>query len=107
MALLKEVLNLLTPEQSNRALLVIFFMFIGMALEMFGIGLILPDITIFLDADTIRGYFDFEAYSDFQIIAFFLSLLMLAFLIKTFYLLFLAWRQSSFSFRIGAEIAED
>ena len=55
MALLKEVLNLLTPEQSNRALLVIFFMFIGMALEMFGIGLILPAITILLDADTIRG----------------------------------------------------
>lgn len=81
-------------------------MFIGMVLEMFGIGLILPTITVLLDTDSIRDFLQLEAYSDFQIIAFFLSLLMLVFFIKTVYLLFLAWRQSSFSFRIGAEIAE-
>ena len=106
MSILNRVISLLPIRQKKKIHWLIFLMFIGMVLETFGIGLILPAITAVLDIQQIRTYMPLGEFSDFEIIVFFMSSLMLVFFIKTFYLLFLTWIQSKFSFNTAAMISE-
>ena len=102
----KEVLGLLSLEQKRSSLVLLFLMLLGVILEMLGIGLILPAVSSVLDTDSVRSYIPFEETSDFEIIALFMSLLVFAFLIKTIFLVFLSWRQASFSFNTGAYLSK-
>ena len=102
----KEVLDFLTMDQKRSALALLFLMLIGVFLEMLGVGLILPAVSSILDTDSLRHFMAFEGTSDFEIILICMSLLVFSFLVKTFFLIFLSWRQASFSFKTGAYLSK-
>ena len=106
MTILKRVFSLLPLEQKRKVPLLLLLMVIGMILETLGIGLILPAISALLDTSQVRYYFPLSNFSDFEVIAIFLILLIGIFSLKTIYLVFLTWKQSSFSFSTAAKISE-
>lgn len=106
MKILTDVLVFFSPEQKRSFVVLLFLMLCGVFLEMLGIGLILPSVSAVLDTDSVRGYINFKETSDFEIIALFMSLLVLSFLIKTIFLVFLSWKQASFSYNTGAYLSK-
>ena len=106
MLILKQVYKFLSKRQKLKAAQLLTLMIVGMLLEMFGIGLILPAVSAVLDTNQVRNYLPLSDYTDFEIILYFMLSLSLVFFIKTFFLLFLTWTQAKFSFRTGANISE-
>mgnify|MGYP000433287792 CR=1 FL=1 len=106
MKILTDVLDFFSPEQKRSFVVLLFLMLCGVFLEMLGIGLILPSVSVVLDTDSVRGYINFKETSDFEIIALFMSLLVLSFLIKTIFLVFLSWKQARFSYNTGAYLSK-
>ncbi len=91
----------LLPYQKKYLMLLIFFMFIGMFFEIFGISLIIPLITILVSDDFSNiKYFEYFGINNFEKISLLYigtSIIFIVYLIKSIFLLFLLWQQSNFA----------
>jgi len=109
---LKKINYLLDKKEKKRVLLLVFFLFIGMIFEIVGLGSILPAMSLILNQDIsetypeIGGYLaQFENLSQSFILFFGLIILVLIFLCKSFFLVFLSWKQASFSTGFSASLS--
>ena len=98
-----KVLFLLSNSQKKKIIFIIFFMFISLLVELFGLGLIIPIITIFIDYDSIQNYktlsYIFKYFgepSQFTLIISSIIFIFTFFLIKTITVSFILFQQMKF-----------
>lgn len=107
------MLALLTPAQRRKALALLVLMLVGMVLETFGLGLILPAIALLLENDVAVTYPRLRPLLDAlgnptqsQLIIGGLVVLVSTYLLKALFLVFLAARQMRFVFDVQAQISQ-
>lgn len=112
-ASLKGLWSLLTAEQRRGAFAILGLMLIGMALEILGIGLIIPALALMTHPDWIRNYPALRHIatslgnpSQEQLVVAGMLVLVVVSIVKTLFLAFVAWRQAGFVFAFQAAISQ-
>ena len=110
---LKKINFLITKRQRKGLVILIFLLFAGMIFELFGLGILLPVLTIITDPNLIdtniylvkfAEIFELEKHSDF--IMFALISLIVFYLIKTVFLVILSFIQNRFLSNVISETAK-
>lgn len=109
----KKAWYLLTAEQCRNANILFGLMFIGMILEMLGIGLIIPALILITQSDLAEKYPVIVPWlelignpsHEWLVIAGMLTLVTIYF-IKTFFIIFITWWQTRFVFDIQAHLSQ-
>ena len=111
--LVRKMLTLLTPAQRRTAVMLLGLMVVGMVLETFGLGLILPAIALLLDNDVAVMYPRLQPVlaalghpSQSQLVAGGLGVLVAIYVLKALFLGFLAARQMRFVFDVQAQLSQ-
>ena len=111
---LKKINFLITKRQRIGLVILTFLLFIGMFLEIFGLGILIPTISIILDPEitdktpfilTIRNFF--SELSDLSFALLFLGALVFVYLIKSVFIVFLTNKQNRFLNDIVAYISNN
>lgn len=109
----RKIWDLLNSTERRSAVLLLGLMFIGMALETLGVGLIIPAIAFFTQSDYANNYPSLQPLlvelgnpSQKVLVIVGMLVLVAVYLIKTIFLAFLAWRQMSFAFGVQAQISQ-
>ena len=104
---------LLTPAERRDAMVLLVLMMVGMLLETLGVGLIIPAITLMMQADLVARYpviasiFGFLGKtSQAELIAAAMLGLVGVYLVKNIFLAFLIWRQTNFAFDAQAALSQ-
>lgn len=112
MNFVQKLLYILTPVQKKQLKVLAFLLFIGMLFEMAGLGVLLPTLTIIMDENIATTYPKAVYITNLlgnpthkQLIIFGMTFLFLVYLIKSVFLTYLNWRQSSFSAKLSADIS--
>ena len=113
MGALRKIIEILTPEERRGAMLVLAFMLVGMLLEMLGIGLFIPAISLLMQGDLAARYpalAPFLAYlgnpGQKTLIRGAMLVLIAIYFIKSSYLAFLAWWQTRFAYRLQRRLSQ-
>ena len=110
---LKKINFLITKRQRKGLVILIFLLFVGMIFELFGLGILLPVLTIITDPSLIEtniylvkiaDIFELEKHSDFILFA--LITLVVFYLIKTIFLIILSFIQNRFLSNVISETAK-
>ena len=109
---IKKINFLITRRQRLGLVLLAILLLIGMLMEVFGLGILLPAITLILDPEVINKneYFGFiSSYlgldNHLEFVFYFLGLVLFIYLIKTVFLVFLTFKQNRFLNNINAYIS--
>ena len=109
---LYKILKILKKEQRKRFYLILFCLFIGMILEAFGIGIILPVLNIILSPENLKRidwlnnfFISINLIEDQQIIIFSLGLMVGVYFFKSMYLVLLTFYQNRYVSFISSEIS--
>ena len=102
MKTLKKINQLIQRNQKKELFIILFFLFIGMLLEMAGIGLLIPAINFFMNPETFEKYKHFlpifiSSISRKNLVVYFFSSIIAFYLIKSIFLIYLSYRQSKFT----------
>ncbi len=109
---LKKINYLLTKSQKKSLINLSLLLIVGMFFEVFGLGIIIPLITVILDPElvnnsyhisTIKNFFGDITHEQFLLIS--LLSIIVVYLVKTFFLIFLAFRQNSFLSKLYAQLS--
>jgi ABC-type multidrug transport system fused ATPase/permease subunit len=109
---LKKLNFLLTKRQRTALMALSLLLFLGMILEIFGLGVLIPGISILLDPLAFEKYpvlskltlfFGLETQN--QFIVFSLAMILLIYFVKTIFLVILSFKQNSFLSRLSAYIS--
>lgn len=106
-SLLKIAWHVQEPEEKKAASVLFFLMLLGMILECLGIGIILPILSLLLDEKLLGKYPEFARIvqlignpSHEGLIVVLFGVLLMMFFLKNLFLLYLAWRQSTFAYSV-------
>jgi len=109
---LKKINFLITRRQRLGLVLLAMLLLLGMVMEVFGLGILLPAITLILDPDIINKNEYFGSISDYlgldshlEFVFYFLGIILFIYLIKTLFLIFLTFKQNRFLNNINAYIS--
>ena len=109
---LVKVFKILSKKQRKRFYLILFCLFVGMILEAFGIGIILPVLNIVVSPESLKQYVwlnDFfnsiSLINNQQIIIFALILLIGVYFFKSLYLVLLSYYQNRYISFISSQIS--
>ena len=109
---LNKVFELLSREQKKTLYLILIFMFIGMILEAFGIGIILPVLNVIVSPESLKQinwvndfFISINLTQEQDIIVFSLSLLIGVYFFKSLYLVVLNYFQNRYISNILANIS--
>ena len=114
MSLLKKLNFLITKRQRKGLAILTFLLFVGMILEVFGLGILIPAISLLLDPEMIgknsiisiiKSFLPDFSHQNF--ISFFLGAVVLLYFIKSFFLVFLIHKQNRFLSNIIAYISNN
>ncbi len=109
MSLLKKLYQLLSVHQKRQALSLLLMMVVGMVLEMLGVGLVLPALSILTGSDGAQRYLpeSWLLYLPDQHSAVIAGagLLVMIYLLKAVFLSVLAFVQMRFAFRVQEEVS--
>lgn len=108
-----KIRDLLTPDERLSATVLFAIMLIAMLLETLGIGLIIPVMTLMMQADLVDKY-RVIAYllgflgkpSQEELIIIVMLGLVGIYLIKNFFLAFLIWKQTNFAFDVQENLSQ-
>ena len=109
---LKKLNFLLTKRQRTALMVLSLLLFLGMILEIFGLGVLIPGISILLDPLAFEKYpillqltFFFGLETQNQFIVFSLAMILLIYFVKTIFLVILSFKQNNFLSRLSAYIS--
>lgn len=100
---LKKINFLITKSQRKGLAILTFLLFVGMIFEVFGLGILIPTLSIILDPEfidktplllTIRNYFPYVSDKNFTY--FFLIFIVLVYFLKSLFMIFLLFKQNRF-----------
>lgn len=113
MMTLRKLLSLLDARQRRGGLAVLIAMIIGMIFEMFGIGLVLPVITLMTSPDAIHNFAGGTAVLSLlgnptqqQLVVWGVIALAVLIAVKNTYIVGLSWFQSKFVFTLHASLSQ-
>ena len=98
---LKKINFLITKRQRKGLVILTLLLFVGMILEVFGLGILIPRLSILLDPEMIektqltsslRGFFSEFSHQEFYFYS--LSSYVVVYLLKTYFLVFLTYKQN-------------
>lgn len=111
---LKKINFLITKRQRKGLVILTFLLFIGMVLEVFGLGILIPAISIILDAETIEKSAFISSirdllsdYSNQSFTFLFLGAIVLVYFIKSTFIVLLTHKQNRFLTNITAYISNN
>ena len=111
---IKKINFLVTKRQRKGLIILTLLLFIGMFLEIFGLGILIPGLSIVLDPEMIektpliksfRSYF--YSFSDQGFIVLFLIFIIVVYFLKSFFILFLNYKQYKFLSNLIANITNN
>lgn len=104
---------LLNNSQKKQLIYLFFLLLIGMFFEVLGIGILIPILSLLMDSNIGNKYPNLLPFlkmigspSQFTLVIYGMSFLVIIYLSKTFFLMYLSWKQSSFSANLSASISE-
>ena len=107
-----KIRYLLSANQERQIIILGALMIVGVLFEMLGLGALIPALGLILDPKIINNYsFLNKMYthlgnpSQLQIVLFGLIILIIIYIIKALFLIYLSWRQSKFSSDLSADLA--
>ncbi len=110
---LSRILSLLTQVEKRKAWFLLLLMFVGMLLETMSIGLVVPLIGLMMQDDIVVKYpavspvlTYFNNPSQTELIVAAMAFLIFIYLIKSGFLAFSIWRQTSFAYKLQGRISE-
>lgn len=108
---LKKLRYIFTPYQKRQLLILAILLFMGMIFEMVGLGVLIPALSIILNPEIGKEYPSLKPLLEFlgnpsqlQLVYYGMSLMIFVYILKTFFLIYLGWRQSKFSSSLGASL---
>ena len=109
---LKKINFLITKRQRKGLVILTLLLFIGMILEVFGLGILIPALTILLDPNMIEtnslvtfGRSFFLEYSNQNFLFIVLGTIVTVYFLKSLFLVFLTHKQNRFLSNITAYIS--
>lgn len=109
---MKKIYDLLDPAFRKRAVILLILMFVGIIVELLGLGMILPLLSILSTDDMANAHPQFVPILDFlgnptqkELIFIALGTLVGIYLFKGFFLVFLAWYQTSFAYSLSSHLS--
>ena len=110
---LKQINKILNQNQKKRMFILFFMLLVGMIFEVLGIGLLLPIITSIINPEKIMGYsiikdlvLFLNIKSEVEFVKYSLLFLILVYLIKSIYLLFLSYFQNNFISKLTVDTSD-
>ena len=110
--MLEKIKFIIPVIYKNKTLKIFLFLILSMILEAFGLGLLLPLVTVILDSEVIN---DFPIVADFlfslgiiehnQIISFFMIFFVIIYTIKTGTLVYISWILADYSQGLSAQLS--
>ncbi len=113
MRTINKIFQLLSKRQRIEAYVLFFLLLLGMLFEMIGLTIILPFLGAIADQDSfVKSFFyenllsklNFNSYN--ELIYFMLFMLILIYIVKSAFLIFLSWKQLNFSQSISRDISK-
>lgn len=108
-----KIIYLLNKKQKKNLIFLLLFMILGALLETFSIGLVLPALTLALDAERFNEFAVLTTLADVmnwsersERITGVMIIILLIYIIKTAFLIFLAWMQAGFAQGVRAEVSQ-
>jgi ABC-type bacteriocin/lantibiotic exporter with double-glycine peptidase domain len=112
MSLIQKLNYLLSLNQKRQLIILAVLLLIGILFEMVGLGVLIPAFGFMLKSDIGKEYPVLQPYLDslgnptqLQLVMFGMSILVLVYLVKAIFLVFLSWRQSKFSAELSADLS--
>lgn len=109
---LKKINSLLTKRQRKGLIVLTLLLFLGMILEVFGLGILVPALSILLDPENSKNLVLISKIkeflpktSDFDFSIYFLLFIVLIYFIKSLFLVFLGYKQNRFLTNITAYVS--
>ena len=110
--ILKKINFLITKGQRKRLIVLVFLLFVGMILEIFGLGILIPILSLLLNPENIDNEFSLIFIKDFlpevsyqTFVLIFLSFILTVYLVKSLFLVYLNHKQNRFLANLTAEIS--
>jgi len=111
---LKQLKVILNRHQKIKLLLLSILLFIGMILEVFGLGLVFPVLSIIEDPNKIYNFYFlgflfefFRRFNEKELVYLLLVSILLLYLIKSIFLIILNFKQNRFIFNLSATISNN
>jgi ABC-type multidrug transport system fused ATPase/permease subunit len=110
---LSRILSLLTQVEKRKAWFLLLLMFAGMLLETMSIGLVVPLIGLMMQDDIaikypvispVLAYFNNPSQTELIVAA--MAFLIIIYLIKSAFLAFSIWKQTSFAYKLQGRVSE-
>ena len=112
MKLLNKINFLITPKQRKKLIILSLFIFIGMILEIVGLSILIPILSILLEPETYQNnflilniYSFLPDLSQQNLIFLFLSFIVFVYILKSAFMVFLTYRQNKFLSNISADLS--
>ncbi|SFN29814.1 ABC-type multidrug transport system, ATPase and permease component [Formivibrio citricus] len=113
MGLVHKLFSLLDSQQSRAAAALLLLMLIGMVLETFGVGLVVPILALIADPSAMARYPSVQKIMSVtgmagqaQLVGACMLAMVAVYFVKAFFLAFLAMRQARFVFTLEAALSE-
>lgn len=107
---LSKFLYLLSSDQKKSLIIVFIFLVFGTILEMIGIAILLPLLSIFSGAnnfDFTKYFFNEHNIASEKLILYLVTIIVSFYLLKFLFLVFLSWRQSDFITSLSYKLTSD
>ena len=112
MSFFRKTIYLLTAKQKRQLIGLSALLFVGFLFEMLGLGIIIPALKIILDSQISAKYPILKPFLDFwgnpsqaQLAVGVMVTIVLLYIVKAFYFIFMAWHQSNFSANLYKNIS--
>ena len=110
MTLIKQLNYILSKSDKKEIKIITFLMFIGMILEMGGIGILLPTISFFTDSNVFTKYSIYfpESIKNIehtQLLMLGFSIIIIFYIVKSLFLIYLSYRQSKFTAELSVSLS--
>lgn len=111
--MLSRTLSLLTQVEKRKAWFLLMLMFVGMFLETISIGLVIPLMGLMMQDDIaikypaispVLAYFNNPSQTELIVAA--MAFLIIIYLIKSAFLAFSIWKQTSFAYKLQGRVSE-
>ena len=107
---IKKIRSIFPKHQKKALLILSFLVLVGMFLEIFSLGIIIPILTILVDPDQTFemlnniSIMDVSMYNYNEVLFFFLVLILITYILKTFFLVYMTYKQNKIIEGLGAYI---
>jgi ABC-type multidrug transport system fused ATPase/permease subunit len=111
MKISNQLIFILNNKQKKEIFILAILLFIGMIFEMGGIGILLPVISFFINPDVYAKYshympFYLQKMSHSNLLLAGFSFIIFYYLIKSFFLIYLSYRQSKFTANLSVDLTD-